>query len=65
MAREMLAKDEELKKEFEEKLATDTSFAASQRERLYFFYKHTPYWDETYNLYPVGKVMKEIELPVN
>ena len=65
MAREMLAKDEELKKEFEEKLATDTSFAASQRERLYFFYKHTPYWDKTYNLYPVGKVMKEIELPVN
>ena len=65
MAREMLVKDEALKKEFEEKLATDTSFAASQRERLYFFYEHTPYWDKTYNVYPVGKLMEEIELPAS
>ncbi len=64
MAREMLAEDEELKKEFEEKLASDTAFAASQRERLYFFYKRTPYYDEKYNVYPVGKVMEKVELPL-
>lgn len=64
MAREMLAKDAELKKEFEEKLASDSSFAASQRERLYFFYQRTPYWDEKYSVYPVGKVMKKVELPL-
>jgi hypothetical protein len=64
MARDMLAKDDALKKEFEKKLASDSSFAASPRERLYFFYERSPYWDAWMNVYPVGKVMKEVVLPV-
>lgn len=64
MAREMISKDEGLKKEFDEKCASDTSFANSPRERLYFFYKRTPYYDQQYMVYPVGKVMEEIALPV-
>jgi hypothetical protein len=64
MAREMLAKDEALKKEFEEKLSSDTAFANSPSERLYFFYKRTPFYDQHYNMYPIGKVMEEIALPV-
>jgi hypothetical protein len=64
MAREMLKKDSDLKKEFEEKLASDTAFANSPRKRLYFFYKRTPYYDQHYNVYPVGKVMEGVTLPV-
>jgi hypothetical protein len=56
LAREMLAKDEKLRKEFEQRLATDQKFAASPRERLRFFYERSPYWDREMNVYPVGRV---------
>jgi hypothetical protein len=56
LAREMLAKDENLRKEFERRLASDPKFAASPRERLRFFYERSPYWDREMNVYPVGRV---------
>jgi hypothetical protein len=56
LAREMLAKDVNLRKEFERRLATDQKFAASPRERLRFFYERSPYWDREMNVYPVGRV---------
>ena len=56
LAREMLAKDEGLRKEFEQRVAGDPKFAASPRERLRFFYERSPYWDRELNLYPVGRV---------
>ncbi|HEX8070990.1 MAG TPA: M14 family metallopeptidase [Pyrinomonadaceae bacterium] len=56
LAREMLAKDEALKREFEQRVANDPKFAASPFERLRFFYERSPYWDRQMNLYPVGRV---------
>jgi Zinc carboxypeptidase len=56
LAREMLARDEKLKREFEERLASDAKFAASPSERLRFFHQRSPYWDARLNLYPVGRV---------
>jgi len=56
LARDMLAKDENLRKEFEQRLLDDPQFAASARERLRFFYMRSPYWDRRMNLYPVGRV---------
>ena len=56
LAREMLAKDESLRKEFERRLASDQKFAASPRERLRFFYERSPYWDREMNVYPVGRL---------
>ena len=56
LARDMLAKDENLRKEFERRLLDDPQFAASARERLRFFYLRSPYWDRRMNLYPVGRV---------
>jgi murein tripeptide amidase MpaA len=56
LAREMLAKDEKLKREFEQKLASDPKFAASPTARLNFFYERSPYWDRQINLYPVGRI---------
>jgi hypothetical protein len=56
LAREMLAKDESLRREFEQKLANDPKFAASAGARLNFFYERSPYWDKQMNLYPVGRV---------
>ncbi|MGB7925374.1 MAG: M14 family metallopeptidase [Pyrinomonadaceae bacterium] len=56
LAREMMAKDEKLKREFEQRLLNDPKFAASANERLQFFYERSPYWDAELNLYPVGRV---------
>lgn len=60
LAREMLEKDQNLKKQFEEMLAADAEFAASPRRRLEFFYKSSPYWDPHINLYPVGRITTPI-----
>ncbi len=56
LAREMLAKDEHLRREFEQRVANDPKFAASARDRLTFFYERSPYWDRQMNLYPVGRI---------
>lgn len=56
LAREMLAKDEALRREFEARVASDPKFAASADARLQFFYERSPYWDRQMNLYPVGRV---------
>ena len=64
LAREMMAADAELKREFEELLASDPQFAASPAHRLRFFYKRSPYWDPQMNLYPVGRIVKALTLPL-
>lgn len=56
LAREMMVKDESLKREFEQRLLNDPKFAASPGERLQFFYERSPYWDAELNLYPVGRI---------
>jgi hypothetical protein len=56
LAREMLAKDEHLRQEFEQRVANNPQFAASSRERLRFFYERSPYFDKQMNLYPVGRL---------
>ncbi len=61
LAREMLAKDENLRREFEQRVANDPTFAASAAARLRFFYMRSPYWDKQVNLYPVGRIIKPIE----
>ena len=55
MADDMLAKDPKLKAEFEAKLKSDASFAASPLRRLEFFYERSPFYDQRYLLYPIGR----------
>ena len=58
IAAEMLAKDANLRKEFEEKLK-DENFRKSPRARLNFFYERSPYFDKRIGLYPVGRVTSD------
>jgi hypothetical protein len=60
----MMANDPALRKEFEELLAADEEFAASPLARLRYFYKRSPYWDPQMNLYPVGRIISVIDLPL-
>ena len=55
MADAMLAADPKLKAEFDAKLAADPAFAADADARLAWFYSRTPYYDDRYLLYPVGR----------
>ena len=55
LADRMLAADPQLRAEFEAKLKSDRKFAADGQARLSWFYERTPYYDERYLLYPVGR----------
>ena len=64
LAREMMAAEPDLKREFEQLVETDPDFAASPSARLRFFYKRSPYWDPQMNLYPVGRIISKVDLPL-
>lgn len=64
MAARMLADNPALKKEFEEKKASDTAFANSPQQILYWFYARSPYIDQQMNIYPVGRIMDREQLNV-
>lgn len=55
MAERMLEEDPELRRRFLERLAEDEAFRGDPRARLTWFYEQTPYHDERYLLYPVGR----------
>ena len=56
VAEAMLAQNPQLARQFKERIAADPQFAASPGERLDFFYRLSPSYDERLNLYPVYKV---------
>lgn len=58
LAERMLAADPALKAEFEAKLAAEPEFAANGDARLQWFYERTPFHDDRYRLYPVGRETK-------
>jgi hypothetical protein len=60
MAKEMLAKNPALAKEFAEKLAADSAFAASPWARVDFFYRRTPWGDPEQNLHPVARAVRPV-----
>jgi hypothetical protein len=64
LAREMIKENPELEKKFYSKLASDSAFAKNPRARLNFFYQHSPYWDKTLGIYPIARVMGEIDKKV-
>ncbi len=60
LAKEMLEKDANLRKEFAEKLK-DENFAKNPRARLNFFYERSPYFDKRIGLYPVGRIVTKLD----
>ncbi len=58
LAERMLAADPALKKAFQAKLAADPKFASDPDARLGWFYERTPYYDDRFLLYPVGRELK-------
>ena len=64
LAADYLSSHPELQKLLEEKRQEDPEFAGSARAQLNFIYEHSPYYESTYKLYPVGRLQVEVVLPV-
>ena len=64
LARDLLAKDPDLRKEFEQRLADDREFAASPEARLDFFYRRSSWRDARLGLYPVGRLTSLDGIPI-
>ena len=58
MAERMLAEDAKLKTAFEQKLKADSTLAKNPQEKLQWLYRHTPFFDSEWNLYPVAREVK-------
>lgn len=55
-AAELLKKNPALQAELEEKKKNDKEFAANAEAQLEWVYKHSPYYEPTHSLYPVGRL---------
>jgi hypothetical protein len=55
MAERMLAENPALRAEFEKALRDDPKLAASREQRLDWFYRRTPFFDERWRLHPIGR----------
>lgn len=56
IAADYLRKNPESRKLLEDKKQSDTAFARDARAQLNFVYQHSPYFENSYQLYPVFKV---------
>ncbi len=55
-AYEILNSDDQLMYDFKQKKGSDTAFANNGWEQLYYIYKRSPYFEESYMEYPVYKI---------
>ncbi|MFN3815542.1 M14 family metallopeptidase [Brevundimonas sp.] len=58
LAERMLEADPELRAAFEARVAEDAAFAADGDARLAWFYERTPFYDDRYRLYPIGREVR-------
>ena len=59
IARRMMADSPELRKQFEEKLASDPKFAADRQARLAWWYQQSKYQPEDSGRYPIVRVWEK------
>lgn len=65
IAAAFLKENPTVKKELEEKKNNDPEFAKNRWAQLGWVYSQTPHYEKTHNLYPVGRLMQKIEMPVH
>ncbi len=59
IAQQMAAKNPEMKKEFDARVAADPAFAKNSRQRLAWWFERSPYYEPDKDVYPVLRVMKK------
>jgi hypothetical protein len=53
---QMIAQDEALRKEYEQKKESDPEWAENPQQIRRWFYRRTPFWDTRIGVYPVGRI---------
>ena len=61
-AAELLKKDPELRKQFEQAKSESPELAKSASASLDWIYKHSVYYEKTHLRYPVGRLMNDVKL---
>lgn len=64
LAADFLEQNPALKDALEQKKTEDPEFAQSARAQLDFIYRNSPYYESTHKRYPVGRLLKNITLPM-
>ncbi len=64
LAAKYLEENPELRARLEKKKAEDEKFAASTRTQLNFVYQNSPWHEKTHRVYPVGRLIQKIDLPI-
>ncbi len=64
VAAELLKNDKSLRDSLNAAVARDPKLANDAHGQLDWVYHHSKYYEKTHNLYPVGKVMEYISLPL-
>lgn len=64
LAAEYLDKNPDLKRRLAAKRAEDEAFAKSAWRQLEFVYQNSPHYERTHRLYPVGRVIRDLNLSV-
>lgn len=63
-AQKILNNNPDLRKEFEDKQRTDSTFAQSNWQQLNYIYKHSRFYEDTHRRYPVGMIHESIYIPI-
>lgn len=64
LAADFLKKNPAVRTELEAKRAADATFAADAKTQLDWVYRQSPWYEPTHRMYPVGRMMTEVKLPV-
>jgi hypothetical protein len=62
VGKKLLTDNPALKREFEEKIKSDTSFARNPSARINWVYQRSPWGDPWLNKYPVGRIIAPVAL---
>jgi murein tripeptide amidase MpaA len=64
LAAAYLKENPEVQSKLDAKKAADAGFANNAYAQLYFVYTHSPYYERTHRVYPVGRFVYDVKLPV-
>ncbi|MCJ8164460.1 hypothetical protein MKJ04_06350 [Pontibacter sp. E15-1] len=64
LAASILRQNPQLRQQLEARKKQDPDFAQNARAQLDFVYRNSPHYEPTHNLYPVGRLMQEVKLPL-
>ena len=64
LAAAYLKKNPALQAKLDAKKSSDLDFANNASAQLYFIYKNSPHYERTHRVYPVGRFVFDVKLPV-